>query len=164
MVCATESKNAMFDKVINIESTPDRDESQREEYCNSPSDYTILLVEDNEIHCQLISAALESICHVDFANTGEEALEMASRATYPAILMDIHLGAGITGLETAQQIRRIPRYRITPIIAVTGYTVAGDREMLLSSGFSYYIEKPFPINHLRVVIRDILGLRGQQQE
>ncbi|HUX53816.1 MAG TPA: response regulator [Williamwhitmania sp.] len=150
----------MFDKVIDIGNTPDREEVLEVENSYSPADHLILLVEDNEIHCQLISAALEAICHIDIASNGEEALEMAARSTYPAILMDINLGSGITGVEVTQQIRRIPRYRITPIIAVTGYLVNGEQDALLSSGFSFCIEKPFPINHLRTVISDILGLRG----
>ncbi|HUW06665.1 MAG TPA: response regulator [Williamwhitmania sp.] len=151
----------MFDKVIDIGNTPDREEVQEIENSYSPADNLILLVEDNEIHCQLISAALEAICHVDIASNGEEALDMAARSTYPAILMDINLGSGISGVETTQQIRRIPRYRITPIIAITGFLVNGDPDKLLTSGFSFYIEKPFPINHLRTVVSDILGLRGQ---
>jgi|GEM_PF-2385015 FOG: CheY-like receiver len=154
----------MFDKTINIGRTTIGKEHDELEHIKSFSDNSILLVEDNEIHCQLIAATLENICRVEIAKSGEEAIAMASRSTYPAILMDINLGEGLSGIEATRQIRKIPRYRITPIIAVTGCLLNGTQQDLLNSGFSFCIEKPFPINHLRAVVSDVLGLRSQNPE
>ena len=154
----------MFEKTINIGNTTNIDETASATKSKAASEDSILLVEDNEIHSQLISAALEPICRVEIACNGEQAIEMAARSHYPAILMDINLGDGITGIEAAQQIRKIPRYRITPIIAITGYLLNGEHQELLSSGFSFFVEKPFPINHLRAMISDVLGLRNQNTE
>jgi CheY-like chemotaxis protein len=57
--------------------------------------------------------------------------------------MDINLGAGIDGVETMHQIKKIPEYSNVPIIAVTAYAMWGDKERFLSVGFANYLEKPF---------------------
>lgn len=62
---------------------------------------------------------------------------------YDAVLMDINLGAGPNGIHIAQEIRAIDHYKDIPIIAVTGYTMQGDREKLLANGCSHYVAKPY---------------------
>ena len=57
--------------------------------------------------------------------------------------MDINLGKGIDGLTATQKIRELPGYQNTPIIAVTGYTMAGMQERIIDGGCSYYLAKPF---------------------
>jgi two-component system cell cycle response regulator DivK len=42
----------------------------------------------------------------------------------------------------AKSLRAIAALRATPIIAVTSYAMAGDREKAIASGCSGYIEKP----------------------
>ena len=52
------------------------------------------------------------------------------------------------GLETAREIRKIPGYQNIPIVAVTGFTLLGERDRLLEGGCSHYIPKPFDKNSL----------------
>ncbi len=105
--------------------------------------YTLLLVEDNEINAALVKSYLGKDYEVDVATDGETALIKVAEKQYDAILMDINLGKGIDGLTATQKIRSIPGYQSTPIIAVTGYTMAGMRERLIDGGCSYYLAKPF---------------------
>ncbi len=76
----------------------------------------ILIVEDNNI----LRHGLESIaqqwgCQTFAAASGEEALELASAKQwrFDAIVTDYRLGAGMTGLETAQEIARLRRARLS---------------------------------------------------
>jgi len=77
------------------------------------------------------------------AENGYVALEKMKRKKYDAILMDINLGAGPNGISVAKQVRLLENYKDTPIIAVTGYTMQGDREKLLSNGCTHYLAKPY---------------------
>lgn len=99
----------------------------------------ILVIEDNEKNMYLITFILEKMGHrVVQAGTGEKGLELAELEHPDLILMDIQL-PGMDGLETTKRIRQSWD---VPIIAVTSYAMAGDRERLLVAGCSGYIEKP----------------------
>jgi len=99
----------------------------------------VLVVEDNEKNMYLISFILEKMGHrVLQADTGEKGIELASREQPDLILMDIQL-PGIDGLEATKLIRQSGD---VPIIAITSFAMAGDRERLLAAGCNGYIEKP----------------------
>ncbi|MBK6346923.1 MAG: PAS domain S-box protein [Bacteroidales bacterium] len=103
----------------------------------------VLIVEDNEINRRLAALYLRELCNTEMAENGYVALEKIKRKTYDAILMDINLGAGPNGMSIANHVRTLENYKNTPIIAVTGYTMQGDREKLLSNGCSHYLAKPY---------------------
>jgi len=101
-----------------------------------------LLVDDNEINQatagEILSAAGFS---VDTASNGKEALEMLAQKYYDAVLMDIQMPV-LDGYEATAAIRKNPRYNKIPVIAMTAYAMAGDRERALELGFNEYLTKP----------------------
>jgi CheY-like chemotaxis protein len=82
------------------------------------------------------------------AVTGEEGVEKAGAEKPDMILMDIML-PDIDGLETTRRIRKIESMQKIPIIAITSYAMAGDREKILEAGCNGYFEKP--INPLTIM-------------
>ncbi len=116
----------------------------------------VLLVEDNTENKDVISYFIKNICTVEHAPDGPTAIEMASSKNYDLILMDINLGLGINGMEATRQIRKIPGYAQTPIIAVTAYAMVGDREIFLEAGCTHYISKPFTKQEIVELINRIL--------
>lgn len=102
----------------------------------------ILLIEDNEQNRYLVTYLLE---HAGFrvvsAVTGQEGLELAKKLSPSVILLDIQL-PGMDGYQVARSLRELPEINGIPIVAVTSYAMAGDREKALDSGCSGYIEKP----------------------
>lgn len=102
----------------------------------------ILVIEDNEQNMYLIHFLLESNGHtVIEALNGEEGIRHASQSNPDIILLDIQL-PGMDGYEIARIIRKSPRLETIPIVAVTSYAMAGDREKILAAGATDYIEKP----------------------
>lgn len=103
----------------------------------------VLIVEDNEVNRRLAALYLREICNTEMAENGYVAIEKIKRKKYDAILMDINLGAGPDGSSIAHKVKDFETNKNTPIIAVTGYTMHGDREKLLSNGCSHYLPKPY---------------------
>lgn len=102
----------------------------------------ILAVEDNDTNMYLISFILENSGHsVIKATTGKEAVSLAIEKTPDLILMGIQL-PGINGLEATRRIRNSDVDGDLPIVALTSYAMAGDREKALAAGCTGYIEKP----------------------
>ena len=103
---------------------------------------TVLLIEDNEQNRYLLTFLLERNGYVvRVANDGPSGLDLAAAETPDVILLDIQLPT-MHGYDVARALRRIDALAATPIIAVTSYAMAGDREKSLEAGCSGYIEKP----------------------
>lgn len=117
----------------------------------------VLLVEDNLVNVEITRAFLESICELDDAKTGIEALELAKKNKYDAVLMDINLGKGMNGMEVTRRLRNLPHYKSVPIIALTGYAMAGDREKFLKEGMTHYLAKPFLEEDLVSLVAGVLA-------
>ncbi|MDZ4121896.1 MAG: response regulator [Candidatus Cloacimonadaceae bacterium] len=113
----------------------------------------LLIVEDNPVNQKLAMSFLKNHFEVESAINGEIAIEMAEKKNYSVILMDINLGSGIDGIQATQILRKMPQYKHTPIIAVTGYTLMGDRERILAGGCSHYLGKPFSKEQLLETIQ-----------
>ena len=84
------------------------------------------------------------------------ALEKVQGRKYDAILMDINLGMGMNGLELTGEIRKMPEYFNTPIIAVTAYAMKGEKEKFLDGGCSHYLSKPYSKRDIVEIMTDIL--------
>ncbi len=103
---------------------------------------TILVIEDNEQNLYLVRFLLEGSGYtVAEANDGRQGIEAASRLRPSAIILDIQL-PGMSGYAVAEEIRNHEALRTVPIIVVTSYAMAGDRERALATGATDYIEKP----------------------
>lgn len=102
----------------------------------------ILYIEDNDQNFYLVSFILGAQGHtVTRARDGREGIDLATREHPDLILLDIQLPV-MDGYATARELRRIPGVAATPIVALTSYAMAGDREKALEAGCTGYIEKP----------------------
>jgi CheY-like chemotaxis protein len=70
--------------------------------------------------------------------------------------MDINLGKGMDGIETARKIHKLPWYDKVPVVAMTAFAMKGDKEEFLNSGMNDYISKPFKSTELIMIIEKVL--------
>jgi CheY-like chemotaxis protein/signal transduction histidine kinase len=117
-------------------------------------DKTALLVDDDARNIFALSSVLERRgMKVLTAATGNEAIELLSNASDPAIvLMDIMMPE-MDGYQTIAKIRENPAYRRLPIIALTAKAMKGDREKCLDAGASDYLAKPVKTDQLLSALR-----------
>ncbi len=115
----------------------------------------ILLVEDDEITQDVIILFLKDIYQVDIAADTASAIDAVKKKNYAAVLMDINLGRGKSGIEVTKEIRKMPDCEHLPIIAVTAFASKGDKEEFLAAGCNYYIAKPFSKEEIRNLLASI---------
>ena len=102
----------------------------------------ILLAEDEPINQEVSRGLLEEAgLHVDLAENGAIALELAEQADYALILMDMQMPK-LNGLEATKAIRALPDKARTPIIAMTANAFGEDRQRCLAAGMNDHIAKP----------------------
>ncbi len=116
----------------------------------------ILVVDDESSARFLLELMLKQDYKVDSAFNTASVLEAVSKTKFDIILMDINLGQTDSGIDALRKIREIEAYRDIPIVAVTAYAMAKDRNNLLSLGFNEYIAKPFERDELLSIIEKVL--------
>jgi PAS domain S-box-containing protein len=137
---------------ISIEENNGRTKSR-----NIKSVPAVLLVEDNEINTEVVRLYLNDNYNIECVSDGKSAIKIASEKQFNLILMDINLGPGITGIEATREIRKLPNYANTPIVALTGYAMRKDKERFLSEGLTHYLAKPFEQKDIVGLLANIFG-------
>lgn len=112
---------------------------------------SILIVEDELIAAADLRELLESFGYrvTGIASTGEKAVMMAEAEVPDLILMDIHLGGVISGIEAAEKI--LSRHSV-PIIYVTAYADPELVERAKKTQPYGYILKPYDERGIRTEI------------
>ena len=117
----------------------------------TPTDLSILLVEDNEFNVMVateeINSAFENV-HLDVVENGKLALEKVLENNYHVILMDVQMPI-MNGYEATRQIRKIEDSKSkVPIIAMTANVMKQEIDKCFESGMDAYIPKPFETSDL----------------
>ena len=84
---------------------------------------------------------------------GQQALDvLAEHTTIDVILMDMMMPE-MDGYEAIKEIRKNPRFKNIPIIAVTAKSMLGERDKCIEAGASDYITKPVDTDQLLSLLR-----------
>jgi CheY-like chemotaxis protein len=103
---------------------------------------SLLVIDDNPVNLKLACEVLElEGHHVVRATDAEQALQLLQSFTPALILTDIGL-PGMDGLELVRQLRGDPRLARVPMVAISAFAMAIDRERALEAGCDGYLTKP----------------------
>jgi two-component system, cell cycle response regulator DivK len=120
----------------------------------------VLVVEDNPLNLKLVrDVLLRAGFEVIEARSGEEGVAQARACTPDLILMDLQL-PGIDGTQAMRMIKDDPDAADIPIVALTAFAMADDRERALSSGFDGYLSKPISVRDLPRQISEFVPERS----
>jgi two-component system, cell cycle response regulator DivK len=118
----------------------------------------ILIVEDNDKNLKLARDLLQ---HYGFrtleADTAAAGIALAEQHVPDVILMDIQL-PDMDGVTALGRLRESAATTSIPVVALTAFAMAGDRERLLGSGFDGYLAKPIDIHHFSDRVREYCEL------
>lgn len=119
----------------------------------------VLLVDDHVAGAQSMGTLLEAMGYdVHIERSGRAALA-AVTAYQPAIAMlDIGL-PDMDGYALARALRAMPEFSRLPMIALTGYGQAEDRERARSAGFDEHVTKPVRADDLGPLIEKLAHAR-----
>ena len=110
-------------------------------------DYTLLVVDDNEMNRDMLSRRLARKGYqVAVAEDGEQALEVVAEKAIDLVLLDIMM-PGIDGVEVLKRLRREHSQTQLPVIMATAKAGSDDMIEALDHGANDYVVKPleFPV-------------------
>lgn len=113
----------------------------------------ILCVDDDEeIGIFIKRCLMDEGYHVDYCQTGEEALELVSRSEYWLVLLDIAM-PGIDGWEVCSQIKHDKRLADVKVYIITAKAIGQNSAEMRESGADGFLLKPFRAEDIIDVVR-----------
>jgi|GEM_PF-2887884 len=111
---------------------------------------TVLIAEDDAINQMYLAGFLRSQgWQVDTVYNGQAALAYYQENQYDIILMDGQMPR-MDGFEATKKIRALEASQEgkTPIVAITGYAIPGDKDRFIDAGMDAYLSKPIDEHEL----------------
>ncbi|MFN8603102.1 MAG: ATP-binding protein [Candidatus Binatia bacterium] len=120
----------------------------------------VLVAEDSIPNQRIIEAQLKRIgVEYEIVSNGHEAFEAVRRSSFDLVLMDCQMPE-MDGFAATEAIRKLGGAAASmPIIALTAYALAGDRERCIAAGMDAYLAKPVKFAMLEQIIAQWVGRR-----
>jgi signal transduction histidine kinase/CheY-like chemotaxis protein len=116
------------------------------------SSHRVLLVDDDRDVVRSLVRLVRALGHdIHVAFSGEEALRVAEQFRPQIVLMDIGL-PGLSGYDTARELRSKPWGEGVNIVAVTGWARETDRRRAIEAGFDRHLTKPVAAEVLEALL------------
>lgn len=114
----------------------------------------IMLIDDNEDLCLMMSALLEGRGHtVEVAHDGTTGLDRVGVFRPDIAFIDIGL-PGLDGYEVARRLRAVDR--APALVAISGYGQARDRKRSREAGFDRHLVKPIELDAMFAAIEALV--------
>lgn len=125
----------------------------------------IIVVADDDLAIRLfVSEYLEMYGYSAIAaEDGQEALEFVE-AYHPHLLITDIMMPRMDGYELVRQVRQRPEFRLLPVILLTERRSTEERIRGYELGCDLYLPKPFEINELGAIVRNLLYRKIDQSE
>ena len=117
-------------------------------------DMKVLIIEDDLILALSLKLMLKklNITNVEKVHTGEDAVESVNKCQPGLMLVDIQLGAGISGIDAVEEIQET--YNI-PALFITGNSDSLNRELADRTNYIDYLVKPITFKELQNAVSKV---------
>lgn len=130
-----------------------------------PSDFRILVAEDNSISTKVIRGMLNKLnLQPDTASNGEEALAAMKSTQYDLVLMDCEMPV-LDGFSATERLRawEASEHRPhTPVVALTAHILSEHKERARLVGMDGHMAKPVELSQLRELVAHWVGERDRR--
>jgi len=132
------------------EAAPDDDKG----VASAAAGLRVLIVDDNIDAAQILAMFIEALGHrADVLHRPSEALDYVRGIRPDLCVLDIGLPE-FDGYELAARLRAMPGLHNLPLVALSGYGQAQDREKALAAGFDRHVVKPIQGNDVMALLAD----------
>jgi CheY-like chemotaxis protein len=116
----------------------------------------VLVVDDNEATCTLVTALLQREFAVEVAANGAEAIEKVQQSRYAAVLLDLRMpevdGFGVLEFLEAERRDLLPK-----VLVVTAALTFPELDRVRKHAVCGVVAKPFDVDTLLAAVRQCAG-------
>lgn len=120
----------------------------------------LLIVDDNEDVLAFLTAVLSEEYDILIATDGRQALDILEKESIQLVITDIMM-PGMDGNELCNTIKKDDAYSHIPVMMLTAKNTIQSKIEGLQLGADAYIEKPFPVDYVKVQISNLLSNRNK---
>lgn len=126
------------------------------------SDWKVLIVDDEPDNLGVLELIFRFHKATVFtADSGPAGLRLLESEDLSLLLVDIQMPA-MSGYDLLEAVRKNPRSRHVPVIAVSAHAMAGDSERALEAGFDGYVTKPISAMTLAETVKALVDSKRAQ--
>ncbi len=158
----TEQTNAVtepgigdYNQQLHPSITTDKNDGYETRYQNQENRPTVLIVDDNEDILLVLKDILSEDYIVVTAKDGNEGLERITNYMPDLVITDIMM-PNQDGISMTKQIKINPHTMHIPLVIISAKSAIDDKIEGLESGADAYITKPFDIQYMKTVIRQLI--------
>jgi len=121
---------------------------------------TVLLVDDDDVFVDAVSAVLEQEFNIRTACNGTEAFAQVAGDKPDVIVLDVMMDHLSEGFDVARKLKKDPATRSIPVVMLTGVDSVYNTRMEVSEAYfvhDAYLEKPVEPRELLSVIQELLA-------
>lgn len=116
----------------------------------------MLVVEDNPVNLELVTALLdEHACETLAATTGDAALHLLRQSRPNLVLVDVQL-PGMSGYQVTRRIKADPALADIPVVALTAHAMAHEDVRAREAGCDAFLTKPIDIRAFKEILQRFL--------
>jgi CheY-like chemotaxis protein len=116
----------------------------------------VLVVDDNEATCTLVTALLHREFAVEVAVNGAEAIEKIQRARYAAVLLDLRMPE-VDGFGVLEFLEAERRELLSKVLVVTAALSVPELDRVRKHAVAGVVAKPFDVDTLLAAVRQCVG-------
>lgn len=159
-------KGTTFQIILPLEELNNADTASTEEeyeYDNEKKlqNKKILVIDDDPLQLKLLEEILHNkVKLITTLENGKDVKSVLQKEQYNLIITDMQM-PHYSGLNVIEDVRSLPNYQQTPVIALTG-KIDFDEQEYKKLGFNLYMRKPLNINNLYNVIYKLLRIKNRK--
>jgi PAS domain S-box-containing protein len=150
--------------IVGACTTDDSEFTQKPAVVWDGASLRILYADDDPINVTYAASLIKKMGHEFRAvENGRECLTELENGTFDLVLMDIKMRV-LNGEEALAEIRNKEQGTTEhiPVIALTAYSMRGDKDRFLRNGFDGYISKPLTVGELVSEMKRVLASTGHR--
>lgn len=126
-------------------------------------DRTILIVDDQKLIQQILGEILKGFANIEYASSGEEALDKIKISKPDLILLDVTM-PGMDGFDVCRCLKKDKETSDIPIVILTGNDSNKHEIKALQEGATDFLRKPITPEIVYVRVGNILKLQAATRE
>ncbi|MDR0505486.1 MAG: response regulator [Dysgonamonadaceae bacterium] len=142
-------------------SVPENMNEKENEEPETPKEYSLLLIEDNEELLEVMVKLLRREYNIYTASNGREGVEILEQEDIDLTISDIMMPV-MDGIELCRYVKNKLEISHVPIILLTAKNKEEDRIDAYDSGADGFISKPFNLNVLHSKIKNLLKAKERK--
>lgn len=126
---------------------------------NESSDLRVLLVEDSQIICNLVTKMIngvDGLTVIESVGTETDAIGAVTRGDVDVVILDLQLRSG-TGFGVMRAMHSMPRK--PAVVVFTNFALSAYRESALALGAQHFLDKSRDYDRLPKILTELAALR-----